>query len=108
MQPCSKKEKGILLFADYFKVDELECVKTLVQKYFTIVKSENITANVYHAIKIDGARKRQTILSSVNCLLKRLLNRCNYDISGDLKAKKKVYYVFVLQKREDVDVDEIL
>ena len=108
IQPCSKKEIGIFLFADYFELKELENIKRLLQKYFTILKSENITANVYHAIKIDGARRRQTIISSVNCLLKRLLNRCSFDISNDLKSKKKVYYTFVLQKREDVDVDEIL
>ena len=103
-QPLLKKEIGIFLYADYFNVNEFESIKIQMQKYFTIIKSENITANVYHAIKIDGSKRIQKIISTANCIIKPLLSKLNVNISDDLKNKKKIYYVFVLQKREDVDI----
>ena len=106
-QSNSEKDTGILLFADYFNVDELDKINQKFLKYFKILKSENITANVYHAIKLDGERRRQRLNSSANFLVRPLLNKLSFDISEGLKNKLKVYHAYVLQKRDDVEIDGI-
>ena len=103
----SDKEAGVILLADYFNSNELEKTKEIFLKYFKIIKSENITANVYHAIKLDGERRKQRLISSANFLIRPLLNKLSFDISDDLKSKRKSYYAFALQKRVDVEIDDI-
>jgi hypothetical protein len=92
------KKSGYFLYADYFDAEKLDEVKQLLKKYFDIVRSENITANVFHAVKIDGKQRKERIRKQLGCLYKPMF-RFYKDLYEDFKAKQKVYYAFVLTKK---------
>jgi hypothetical protein len=108
-------ETGLFIYADYFDVECLDQTKQIFSKYFDIVKSENITANVLHWMEIDGEKRKKSILDSA-WYMKIWCRKYRYtrlnplywvykDLYSDFKRKKKVYYSFVLQKKERLDFD---
>lgn len=110
------EDAGTFLYADFFTLDQLERVKTLLSKYFITLKSENITANVYHAMKIDGKQRKERIIKSLNWICRPFCRRQHFrvfdpscasyhNLYEDFKFKRKVYYAFVLQKREKLLMD---
>lgn len=112
-EPEKKNETGLFLYADYFEQEQIEGVKKLLMKYFNVIKAENITPNVFHSVKIDGQTRKNRICNSVSWYARPLCKKyelnvihplfCMYkDSYEDFKNKKKVYYAFVLQKKDNL------
>lgn len=120
----NSEQTGLFLFADYFDEDQVEEVKSSLKKYFSIEKVENITANVFHAVKIDGLKRKERMINHLNWYFRPIFRRFYHfyqnlhygrnsksksgGLSGrsEIESEKlsnpsecsKVYYAFVLRK----------
>lgn len=52
---------GLFFYADFFSAGDIDQIKEELSQKFTILKHENITANVSHAIDLDRPRRRESL-----------------------------------------------
>lgn len=97
---------GYFLFADFRPADKVNALQKSIQEAgFILIKSTDITDNVYHSLKLDSDKKKALIQDTIHKPFKKLFfefaalkGTRTYE---KFKRKELRYLSFVLQKRRE-------
>lgn len=95
---------GHFVFADFRSVEAIpQLEEDLESGSLKIIKKEDITINVLHALKLDEKRRKNLIEGNVNKLLRPFFRKFSglkgTRINQEFASRQTVYMAYVLEKQ---------
>jgi len=101
------KPDGLLVLADFRNAEDVKQLEEdLSSSPLKIIKKEDITLNVLHALKLDEKRRLDLINTSVHSWLRPLFKKCSglngTRINEAMERKETLYKAYILKKSAEL------